>query len=39
MSDVFREYEKDRAKKYQDLKSQVDILSTKVEKIERLRDQ
>ena len=42
LSDKFKEYEEDRAKKdkiIQDLKSEVDSLSTKVEKLEKLEDQ
>ena len=42
LSDKFKEYEKDRAKKdkiIEDLKSEVDSLSTKIEKVERHQDQ
>ena len=42
LSDKFKEYEEDRAKKdniIQDLKSEVDSLSTKVEKLEKRQDQ
>ena len=42
LSDKFKEYEKDRAKKdkiIEDLKSDVDSLSTKTEKLEKLQDQ
>ena len=42
LSDKFKDYEEDRAKKdkiIQDLKSEVDSLSTKVEKLEKLQDQ
>ena len=42
LSDKFKDYEEDRAKKdkiIQDLKSEVDSLSTKVEKLEKLKDQ
>ena len=42
LSDKFKEYEEDRAKKdkiIEDLKSKVDSLSTKIEKLEKLQDQ
>ena len=43
LSDKFKEYEEDRATKkdtiIQDLKSEVDSLSTKIEKLEKLQDQ
>ena len=42
LSDKFKEYEEDRAKKdkiIQDLKSEVDSLPTKDEKLEKLQDQ
>ena len=42
LSDKFKEYEEDRAKKnkiIEDLKSEVDSLSTKIEKLEKLQDQ
>ena len=42
LSDKFKEYEEDRAKKdkiTEDLKSEVDGLSTKIEKLEKLQDQ
>ena len=42
LSDKFREYEEGRAKKdkiIEDLKSEVDSLSTKIEKLEKLQDQ
>ena len=42
LSYKFKEYEEDRAKKdkiIQDLRSEVDSLSTKVEKLEKLQDQ
>ena len=42
LSYKFTEYDKDRAKKdkiIQDLKSEVDSLSTKAEKLEKLQDQ
>ena len=42
LSDKFKEYEEGRAKKdkiIEDLKSEVDSLSTKIEKIEKLQDQ
>ena len=42
LSDKFNEYEEDRAKKdkiIQDVKSEVDNLSTKVQKLQKLQDQ
>ena len=42
LSDKFKEYEEDRAKKdkiIEDLKSEVDSLSTKTEKLQKLQDQ
>ena len=42
LSDKFKEYEEDRAKKdkiTEDLKSEMDGLSTKIEKLEKLQDQ
>ena len=42
LSDKFKEYEEDRVKKdkiIQDLKSEVDSLSIKVEQLEKLQDQ
>ena len=43
LSDKFKEYDKDRAKKkdkiIEDLKSEVISLSTKIEKLEKLQDQ
>ena len=42
LSHKFKEYEEDRAKKdkiIEDLKSEVDSLSTKIEKLEKLQDQ
>ena len=42
LSDKFKEYEEDRAKKdnvIEDLKSEVDNLSTRIEKLEKLQDQ
>ena len=42
LSDKFKEYEEDRAKKdkiIEDVKSGVDSLSTKIEKLEKLQDQ
>ena len=42
VSDKFKEYEEDRAEKdkiIEDLKSDVDSLSTKIEKLEKLEDQ
>ena len=42
LSDKFKEYEEDRAKKdktIEDLESEVDSLSTKIEKLEKLQDQ
>ena len=42
LSDEFREYEEYRAKKdeiIEDLKSDVDSLSTEIEKLEKLKDQ
>ena len=42
LSDKFKEYEEDRAKKdkiIKDLKSEVGSLSTKIEKLDNLKDQ
>ena len=42
LADKIKEYEEDRAKKdkiIEDLKSEVDSLSTKIEKLEKLQDQ
>ena len=42
LSDKFNEYEEDRAKKdkiIQDVKSEVDNLSTKIQKLQKLQDQ
>ena len=42
LSDKFKDYEEERTKKdtiIEDLKSEVDSLSTKIEKLEKLQDQ